>query len=60
MGDDGMGMGMGMADAVGDVVPELVLLIGAVVVLLAALFLPRRHQSWAAAWRSPPSSPLPC
>ena len=46
--DGGMeGMG-GMGGMVGDVFPELVLLGGAVVVLLFALFAPRRHQQWAA------------
>lgn len=33
---------------VGDVLPELALLVGAVVVLLFALFAPRRRQAWAA------------
>lgn len=33
---------------VGDVVPELVVLVGAVVVLVAALFLPRHRQGWCA------------
>ena len=41
--------GMSMGDAVADVVPEVVLLVGAVAVLLAALVLPRRHQRWPAA-----------
>lgn len=40
---------MGMGDAVGDVVPELVLLVLAVAVLLAALALPRRWQRVPAA-----------
>jgi len=33
----------------GDVLPEIVLLVGAVIVLLFALFAPRRWQAWAAA-----------
>lgn len=33
---------------VGDLLPELIVLGGAVAVLLFALFAPRRHQSWAA------------
>lgn len=33
---------------IGDVAPELIVLVGAVVVLLFALFAPRRHQVWAA------------
>ncbi len=33
---------------VGDVLPELALLVGAIVVLLFALFAPRRRQAWAA------------
>lgn len=41
--------GMDMADAAADVAPELVLLVGAVVVLLAALFLPLRLQRVPAA-----------
>lgn len=45
----GMGAGMDMAMAVRDLLPELVLLGGAVVVLLFALFAPRRRQTWAAA-----------
>ena len=39
----------GMETAVRDVVPELILLGGAVVVLLFALFAPRGRQVWAAA-----------
>jgi NADH-quinone oxidoreductase subunit N len=39
--------GMGMP--VGDLLPELILLVGAVVVLLFALAAPRRYQAWAAA-----------
>lgn len=39
----------GMGAAVRDVVPELILLGGAVVVLLFALFAPRGRQAWAAA-----------
>ena len=43
------GGGHGMADMpVGDLLPELLLLGGAVVVLLFALFAPRRRQAWAA------------
>jgi len=38
-----------MAEAVGRIVPELVLLAGAIVVLLFALFAPRARQRWAAA-----------
>ena len=34
---------------VGDVAPELVLLVGAVIILIFALFAPRRMQHWAAA-----------
>lgn len=37
-----------MSMLVGDVLPEVVLLVGAVVVLLFALFAPRRVQAWAA------------
>lgn len=44
---DGTGA-VSMGDAVRDVVPELVLIVGAVVVLLAALFLPRHRQGWPA------------
>ncbi len=39
---------MGMNMPVGSVVPEIVLVIGAVAVLLFALFAPRRAQAWAA------------
>ena len=42
-------MDMDMGAMVGDVVPEIVLLVGGVVVLLYALFAPRRWQSGAAA-----------
>jgi NADH-quinone oxidoreductase subunit N len=38
---------MDMARSVGDVVPELVLLVGGIVVLLVALAVPRRHQRLA-------------
>lgn len=38
--------GSDMAAMVGDVLPELALLVGAVVVLVAALFLPRARQRW--------------
>ena len=41
-------MGMDMASMVGDVIPELVLLSGAVVVLLLALVLPPSRQAWVA------------
>jgi NADH-quinone oxidoreductase subunit N len=39
----------GMTMPVGDLLPELILLGGAVVVLIFALAAPRRHQPWAAA-----------
>lgn len=42
------GMGVDMAAMVGDVLPELVLLAGAVVVLLAALASPASRQHWVA------------
>jgi NADH-quinone oxidoreductase subunit N len=46
--DDTMGSaGMDMASMLGDVVPELVLVVGGVVVLLYALAVPRRLQSGA-------------
>lgn len=39
----------GMAGmAVGDLLPEIILLVGAVVILLVALFTPRRLQAWTA------------
>ncbi len=41
-------MGMDMASMVGDVIPELVLLSGAVAVLLLALVLPPSRQAWVA------------
>jgi NADH-quinone oxidoreductase subunit N len=34
---------------VGDVLPELLLIVGGAVVLVFALFAPRRHQAWSAA-----------
>ncbi|WP_229022998.1 NADH-quinone oxidoreductase subunit N [Actinomarinicola tropica] len=47
--DDTMGSaGMDMASMLGDVIPELVLVVGGVVVLLYALAVPRRLQSGAA------------
>ena len=42
------GMGGGMSMPVGSVLPEIVLILGAVVVLLFALFVPRRFQHWSA------------
>ena len=47
MGDAGMGHG-GMDMPVGSVAPEIVLVVGAVVVLVFALFAPRRAQAGAA------------
>ena len=44
---DEMDGGMGMSMPIGDLSPEIVLLVGTVAVLLTALALPRRRQSWA-------------
>jgi NADH-quinone oxidoreductase subunit N len=47
---DAMDMGsMDMGALVGDVAPEIALVLGGIAVLLFALFAPRRLQSWAAA-----------
>lgn len=45
---EGMGGAMDMAEVVGDVVPELILVAGGIVVLLYALAVPRRLQGAAA------------
>lgn len=50
MDTDAMDMGsMDMGALVGDVAPEIALVLGGIAVLLFALFAPRRLQSWAAA-----------